>query len=294
MTSPCVGRLDLLGHDDLDAVVLRLRPGLQRAGDDVVVGDGDRPEALVARGGQQHLDRRGAVGRVVGVHVQVDVDEAPGGHAPAQRRVAAGGMPPGGHRRVDALELVGHAVPGQHAPQRLGAGAQARAQVGVGEQPRELAPRTRRGRRGRTAGRGRPRRAPPRRRRGSTPAGRPPPRSHAGPGRARARRRRSASTQTSAVASASASPPSTNATRARSSSRSGIEDDAPRSVTTVAPPGDVGPQAAQRAQEQAQRAALLVVDERRPARARVARPRRAPARRHRAARPRSPRGSGGP
>ena len=69
-----VGGLDLLADDHLDPARLRLR--LERAGDHVVVGHGDRAEPARLRGRQQHLDRRRAVGRVVGVHVQVDVDRA--------------------------------------------------------------------------------------------------------------------------------------------------------------------------------------------------------------------------
>ncbi len=56
-----------------DAAALRAR--LERAGDLVVVGHRDRAEPLLARRREQHLDRRRAVGGVVGVHVQVDVDQ---------------------------------------------------------------------------------------------------------------------------------------------------------------------------------------------------------------------------
>ncbi len=40
-----------------------------------MVGDRDRAQAADPGLGQQHLDRRRAVGRVIGVHVQVDVDQ---------------------------------------------------------------------------------------------------------------------------------------------------------------------------------------------------------------------------
>src|SRR5438067_7146754 len=65
------GRLDLLSDDDLDVAVRRTigcgttrarsvllgeRARSERAGDLVVVGDGDRSEALRARGREQHLD----------------------------------------------------------------------------------------------------------------------------------------------------------------------------------------------------------------------------------------------
>ena len=68
------------------------------------------PSPCVARGREQHLDRRRAVRRVVGVHVQVDVDLRAGGdpaaHRPVRRRLVA----PRGQRRVHGLELLGEAV----------------------------------------------------------------------------------------------------------------------------------------------------------------------------------------
>ena len=72
-----------------------------------MVGHRDRAETLLARGGEQHLDRRRAVAGVVGVHVQVDVDQrrpraggaAPGRPSPSWRRAASA--------LVDLLELVG-------------------------------------------------------------------------------------------------------------------------------------------------------------------------------------------
>ena len=60
-----------------------------------MVGHRDRAEALLARGREQHLDGRRAVVRVVGVHVQVDVDQRPLGQplgaarGSPSRRVAA-------------------------------------------------------------------------------------------------------------------------------------------------------------------------------------------------------------
>ena len=70
-----VGGLDLLADDHLDAVLGGLRARVERAGDLVVVGDRDRAEADVAGGREQHVDRRRAVVGVVGVHVQVDLDQ---------------------------------------------------------------------------------------------------------------------------------------------------------------------------------------------------------------------------
>ena len=68
-----IGGLDLLRDDHLDPV--RPRRRLVSASDDVVVGHGDRTQTAGLRGLEQHVDRRGAVRRVVGVHVQVDIDQ---------------------------------------------------------------------------------------------------------------------------------------------------------------------------------------------------------------------------
>src|SRR5688500_13872012 len=51
------------------------RSRLEGPGDLVVVGDGDRAEAHALGRVEQRAHRRGAVGRVVRVHVQVHVDE---------------------------------------------------------------------------------------------------------------------------------------------------------------------------------------------------------------------------
>ena len=58
-----------------------------------MVGDRDRAEALFAGGREEHLDGRGAVARVVGVHVQVDVDQRPCRQAASQHLLALGGVP---------------------------------------------------------------------------------------------------------------------------------------------------------------------------------------------------------
>ena len=65
------------------------------------------PEALLARGREQHLDRRRAVAGVVGVHVQVDVDQRPRRQPLRERRVAVARVAARGQRAVDLLELVG-------------------------------------------------------------------------------------------------------------------------------------------------------------------------------------------
>ena len=80
--------------------LLRLRAGLQSAGDLVVVGHRDRPQPCVARGRQQHLHGRGAVVGVVGVHVQVDLDQ----RSLASRRSSAG-SPRRGCRRAARLAI---------------------------------------------------------------------------------------------------------------------------------------------------------------------------------------------
>ena len=86
MTSPCDAVLTSSPTITFTPYSAAFAGGLERAGDLVVVGDGDRAEPLAARGREQHLDRRRAVVRVVGVHVQVDVDELAPGEPPADRR----------------------------------------------------------------------------------------------------------------------------------------------------------------------------------------------------------------
>ena len=81
-----VGGLHLLGHDHLDPVGALAR--LERARHLVVVGDRDRAEADPLGGVEQRVHRRRAVGRVVGVHVQVHVHEVALGEPLAQRRAA--------------------------------------------------------------------------------------------------------------------------------------------------------------------------------------------------------------
>ena len=109
---PLLGRLHLLGDDHLDR---RTRSAISRAAkrtrDLVVVGDRDRPEAALAGGREQRLDRRRAIGRVIGVHVQVDVDRTSAGDPAADARVAARIVAPGGDPRVDRLDLIGDRAP---------------------------------------------------------------------------------------------------------------------------------------------------------------------------------------
>ena len=75
-----------------------------------MVGHRDRAQAPVACGREQHLHRRGAVVGVVGVHVQVDVDQRPPGQARAQLGVA---LAVAGARQlaVDRLSWSGGVAP---------------------------------------------------------------------------------------------------------------------------------------------------------------------------------------
>ena len=99
-----------------------------------MVGDRDRPEAAVAGRLQQHLDRRRAVAGVVGVHVQVDLDQGPLGEPRPQLRIAARVVAARHQTAVDRFELVDDPAPlrrrgagrgrlvagGEVAPQQLG------------------------------------------------------------------------------------------------------------------------------------------------------------------------------
>ena len=186
-----VGGLDLLADDHLDAVLGGLGARLERAGDLVVVGHRDRPEAALAGGREQHVDRRHAVVRVVGVHVQVDVD-----HAPLREPLAD--LARHAHRRpaarrqlgVDLLDLGRRRA----LHERSSRGAAARAARRVAREALELA-----GEHVDVAGlepAGRRRRGPPRRRAGGRRRGPRRRRARAraararAPGRARRRPRR--------------------------------------------------------------------------------------------------------
>ena len=236
----------------------RLALRVERAGDLVVVRDRDRAEALVAGGGQQHLDRRRAVRAVVGVHVQVDVMRRRLRSRARRSRPRPVVVAPGRQPGVDRLEVVGDLGPA--APRRLRrAGARAgrrrrrRGRAGRRASPRRGARRA--GRRGRSQRvlvdlQPRRRRAPrPRRRRGA--AGRARARAPSRGGDERRRPRPSS-------ASTSSSPGSAKRTRPRTAARSGVEDDGPRAETTVASQGSVGVEPAQGAQEEAQGRALLL------------------------------------
>ena len=184
MTSPCVGGLDLLADDHLDAVLLGLGPRLERARHLVVVGDRDRAQPLLARRGEQHLDRRRAVARVVGVHVQVDVDQLP--RRRDRRRSAAGGAARRPRRRPPRSASATASQPTTGAAVR-----EALPQPRVADQPHELCRERVDVAAARTAGRARRRAGSPRRRAAAPrPAPRPAPeRAHEQPRRGRLPRR---------------------------------------------------------------------------------------------------------
>ena len=98
------------------------------------------PEAALARGGEQHLDRRRAVVRVVGVHVQVDVDQlALGAAARAPRAARSGSWRRAASSRVDRLDARRRRAPttsSRRAARR--ARAAARAAPASRDQPLEL------------------------------------------------------------------------------------------------------------------------------------------------------------
>ncbi len=107
ITSPCSAVFTSSATITLIADLVGDLARRERARDLVVVGDRDRAEAALARRLEQRLDRGRAIGGVVGVHVQVDVDLAPARDSPphlrvAPRVVAARGEPP-----VDRLEALG-------------------------------------------------------------------------------------------------------------------------------------------------------------------------------------------
>ena len=154
MTSPCSAVLTSSATMTFTPKRSAFPAASSAPGDLVVVGDRDRAEPLLAGGGQQHLDRRGAVVGVVGVHVQVDVDElAP---ARAARRIA--GVARRGWRRATRLAVDARrssATRSQRQPraQRVRAVAQPLAQRRRRRSAGELGGQRPRCRRARTAGR---------------------------------------------------------------------------------------------------------------------------------------------
>ncbi len=99
-----------------------LRPRLERAGDLVVVGHRDRAEASGPRLGEENLDRGRAVMRVVGVHVQVDVDQRPVGEAGRDLRLGPRVVAAGDERDAAPFDLVDQAVRAELCPERLCSG----------------------------------------------------------------------------------------------------------------------------------------------------------------------------
>ena len=104
-----VGGLHLLGDDHLDPV--RALGCLERPRDLVVVRDRDRPEPGGLGRLEQHVHRRGAVVRVVGVHVEVDVDVVARRKPLADRRLAVRRVAARSHAPVDLLEPFGRGAP---------------------------------------------------------------------------------------------------------------------------------------------------------------------------------------
>ena len=255
ITSPCSAVLT--SSPTITLIPSALAARLERARDLVVVGDRDRAEAAGPRLGQQHLDRRRAVVGVVGVHVQVDVDQRRVARARvrsagvAARVVAAGDEPV-----VDLLELVGHARPAKLRAQRLGAvRAAARAARGSvdqrasGGRPASATSPGSNSKPVLALGRAAPRRPAAARRPAPTPAAE---RAHEH-ARRRPRRPRRRARRTSAPASASASrarSASTNRTRSRSARPSVAGAASGRGDQTVARQSASGGQRPQRAQEQ--------------------------------------------
>ena len=76
-----------------------------------MIGDRDRAEAALTRGLEQRLDRGRAVGGVIGVHVQVDMDRRATDDSRADLRVAAGIVATRADPPVDLLDLVGGGAP---------------------------------------------------------------------------------------------------------------------------------------------------------------------------------------
>ncbi len=232
-----------------------------------MVGDRDRAQPARLGLGEQHLDRRGAVIRMVGVHVQVDVDQPAATRA---ARAAAGSPPdvapargqpvvhaPRAARRPASTRTARAARPARSQPARAAAARRSAARAG-----RERVAR----RRARTAARSRrptaaPRRPAAARRRPRRPARE---RSHQRPGAGRSPSE--ASTSTSAFASASTSPTVARSRRTRPG-RGAAQPSVAGSVSgprdqTVACQSRSGGQAPQRPQERPQRRPLLVGDTR--------------------------------
>ena len=229
-----------------------------------------RPARLGGR--EQHLDRRRAVVRVVGVHVQVDVDES---RACASRR-AHRGSPRSSWRRATSSRVDRPRARRRRASQR----SRSRSGAGGVAQPRA---QRRRRRRGARAGR----RASRRRRGSNSRPCSPSPSSLLVDRQARGDRHRAGGERAHEHARARARRRSTRARRRRRAraarprrSRRGPAKRDPlaqlaRAAAPVGarraarpdgrPPARVERQPPQRAQEQAQRGALLVGDEARSA-----------------------------
>ena len=121
------GRRLHLGADDhvqRQAVLRHVRLRVEPAGDGVVVGDRDRAESELERAVDEVGHRRLAVGRVLGVHVEVAEDAVGAGSG------SAGGRRGRGALRVERLDALCH-LAGAIRRRRRG---EARAQRLVGQQ----------------------------------------------------------------------------------------------------------------------------------------------------------------
>ena len=103
-----------------------------------MVGHGDRAEPALARRREQHVDRGHAVVRVVGVHVQVDVDELALAQPRPQLGVPARRPPARRQPGVDRLGLVADAVPREPVARAAHALAERAQQLAVAAEPLEL------------------------------------------------------------------------------------------------------------------------------------------------------------
>jgi hypothetical protein len=103
-----------------------------------VVGDRYGAEADALGGVEQRAHRRGAVGRVVRVHVQVHVDELFAAELLAQLRAPVRVVAARGNALVDLLELVGHARPVEVGARGGDRARVARHQLRVPEEALEL------------------------------------------------------------------------------------------------------------------------------------------------------------
>ena len=253
-------RLDLLGEDHLDAVLRALACASIAPEISLWSVMAIAPRPALARRRQQHLDRRRAVVAVVGVHVQVDVDQRPAARAGGGRRVASAGLRRASTPLVEASNSSATGLSGRGARPRARSRAAAPGR-------RSGARAARRARRPRAGSNSSPRSPSPsdllvdRQARGDRDrAGAPARASSAGRGsapadaRRRRRRRRRAAPRT-------ASSRRRRSARGRAGRRAAASSDGPSARAHDELPRRAGVDLAQRAEQQPQRRALLVLAE---------------------------------